>query len=201
MNDTPESPENPNPDPPSSGRRPCNKIARLPKAIRDQLNFLLADGLPYEIVIEQLGEPGKALTKMDISRWMHSGHPKWVKQQAWLDHVESTFEVAKDMVAENKAISIHEANLHIAATAMNESMLGCDLTELPGLLKEKPENVFSILAAIPRYAHQALNFHKYREACANARIELQKLKDPARTLSDAERQAILDKVDEILGLK
>jgi hypothetical protein len=132
---------------------------------------------------------------------VHSGHKIWLKHQSWLEHVTSSFEAAKDLVAENKGFSIHEANLHLAATTLNETMLGCDLSDLPDLLKEKPANLFVLLAAIPRFAHQALNFQKYREACAQARAELQKLRDPALPLTDQERRAIVDKVDEILGLK
>ena len=182
-------------------RRSRSKIARLPRSVRDNLNELLDAGLSYKDAIRELGEAATGLNEMDISRWFRAGHKQWVDQRAWLDRVEGTFEVAKDMVEEKKAFSIHEANLRIAATAMNESMIGCDPTNLPELLKNKPETIFNILDAIPRYAHQALNFHKYREACANALTELQKLKDPSRTLTDSERQAILDKVDEILGLK
>jgi len=198
------APESPNPvetADPTEARRSRSKIAKLPKATREQLNQLLADGFSYREVTEKLGEEAKHLNEMDLSRWMHAGHQVWLKHQSWLDHVTSSFEKAKDLVSEGKAFSIHEANLHIAATTMNETMLGCDLTALPDLLKEKPENLFPLLAAIPRFAHQALNFQKHREACANARAELQKLRDPNRILSDDERRAIVDKVDEILGLK
>jgi hypothetical protein len=48
-----------------------------------------------------------------------------------------------------------------------------------------------------------LEFHrqKHRDALAAAQTEIQKLRDPKLPLSDADRQAIIDKADEILGLK
>ena len=48
-----------------------------------------------------------------------------------------------------------------------------------------------------------LEFHrqKHRDTLAAAQTELQKLRDPKLPLSDADRQAIVDKADEILGLK
>ena len=48
-----------------------------------------------------------------------------------------------------------------------------------------------------------LEFHrqKHRDARAAAQTEIQKLRDPKLPLSDADRQAIIDKADEILGLK
>ena len=189
------------PDSTPSDRRSRSKIARLPKSTRERLNQLLADGLSYPDVLQMMGDETKHVTEMDLSRWMHSGHKLWLKQQAWLDHVTLTFDVAKEMVSENKAFSIHEANLHIAATTLSETMLGTDLTTLPTLLQENPKHFFDILRAVPRFAQQALSFQKYREACAAARAELQKLRDPGRDLTDDERRAIVDKVDEILGLK
>ena len=46
-----------------------------------------------------------------------------------------------------------------------------------------------------------LNHQKYRDATAAAQKEIQKLRDPKLQLSDEDRQAIVDKADEILGLK
>jgi hypothetical protein len=46
-----------------------------------------------------------------------------------------------------------------------------------------------------------LERHKYRDAVQQARAEIQKLRDPKLPMSDEDRKAIVDKVDEILGLK
>ena len=46
-----------------------------------------------------------------------------------------------------------------------------------------------------------LDQQKYRDARAAAQPESQKRRDPKLPLSDADRQAIIDKADEILGLK
>ena len=42
---------------------------------------------------------------------------------------------------------------------------------------------------------------KHRDTLAAAQSEIKKLRDPTLPLSDADRQAIIDKADEILGLK
>ena len=42
---------------------------------------------------------------------------------------------------------------------------------------------------------------KHRDTLAAAQTEIRKLRDPKLPLSDADRQAIIDKADEILGLK
>jgi hypothetical protein len=46
-----------------------------------------------------------------------------------------------------------------------------------------------------------LQQQKYRDGLAAAQSKIQKLGDPKLPLSDADRQAIVDKADEILGLK
>jgi hypothetical protein len=68
------------------------------------------------------------------------------------------------------------------------------------------------LVALQRGGHSAarlqldrekleLQQQKYRDALAAAQSKIQKLRDPKLPLSDADRQAIVDKADEILGLK
>ena len=47
----------------------------------------------------------------------------------------------------------------------------------------------------------ALQREKYRDACQAARAEVEPRLDPRRPLTDEERLAIVDKVDEIMGLK
>src|SRR5438045_5855209 len=85
-------------------RRSRAKIARLPQATRDRLNRLLADGVSYGDVLQEIGDEVSHIAEQDIGRWFHSGHKLWLKQQCWLEHVQGTFELAKDMVEENKAI-------------------------------------------------------------------------------------------------
>ena len=50
---------------------------------------------------------------------------------------------------------------------------------------------------------ERLEFHrqKHRDALAAAQTAIQKLRDHKESLSDADRLAIIDKADEILGLK
>jgi hypothetical protein len=128
-------------------------------------------------------------------------HGKWRREKAWLDRTQATFEAAREICKDNTGMSIHEANLHLAATEMFDCMNGENSGSLAQLMKEKPEHFIRIVQAIPRYAQQALNYQKFREACAQAQTEVQRLRDPKRELSDAERTAILDKLDRLLGFK
>jgi hypothetical protein len=183
-------------------RRLANKIARLPADTRERLNQLLHDGLSYADVIAQLGEAGAHLNKIDLSRWMNEGgHDLWLEKEEWLARMETSFAAAKEMAKHEDAQYIYEASLHLAATQMFNSLIGCDPEDLPSLVKKDPDKYFKVLQAIPRFAQMALNFQKFREECAQAKSELAQLRDPNRELTDSERNAILDKLDRILGFK
>src|SRR6266576_1871265 len=56
----------------ASHRRNGN-VARLPKAVRDQLNEMLLDGVPYRQIIKRLGEHGRSLSVNNISNWKTDG--------------------------------------------------------------------------------------------------------------------------------
>jgi hypothetical protein len=52
-----------------------------------------------------------------------------------------------------------------------------------------------------RRAEVELALQKYRDVCAMAKVELAKLKDKSRKLTDDETLAVVDTVDRILGFK
>src|SRR3954462_15417888 len=113
-------------------KRSTSKISRLTATVRQRLNELLFDGLPYEDVLRELGDDAKDLNKMDISRWMtRGGHNRWLQEREWRDHLLISLEAAKDMVEDKKVATIHEANLHLAASQMHNAILGCRIEDLP----------------------------------------------------------------------
>ncbi len=50
------------------------RIARLPKATRDMINLMLDDGLPYHVIIDELGENGQGLNPQGLAKWVQSGY-------------------------------------------------------------------------------------------------------------------------------
>lgn len=177
--------------------RPRGKIHRLPFKIRDDLNRLMDDGLTYKEIISALGEPGSKLTEMDLSRWYASGHQDWIKNQIWLEETRTRLDMAVDVIQENSGPNVHLANLHVAATQLIESLVRAG----EKLLAENPDAYVAIINSVSRLGREALNYHKYSEACAQAREEIAKLKDTSRKLSDEETHAIVDHLDRILGFK
>ena len=62
-------------------RRRRGKIAHLPQHVREQINLMLDDGLPYATIIATLGEAGKGLNKDNLSRWRQHDHQDWLEEQ------------------------------------------------------------------------------------------------------------------------
>jgi len=66
-------------------RRRRGKIAHLPEPVREQINLMLQDGLPYAEIIARLGELGKGLNKDNLSRWRKTNHQDWLEDQLCAD--------------------------------------------------------------------------------------------------------------------
>src|SRR4051812_4222567 len=60
---------------PNRGR---GKVARLPKAVRDQLNNMILDGLPYPEIIQRLGGDTKHLKPDHLHQWKKHGYKNWL---------------------------------------------------------------------------------------------------------------------------
>src|SRR5258706_8651434 len=66
----------PKPCQPRSRRN--GKVARLPSALREQINQMLDDGVPYKAIIERLGDAGKHLNEDNISNWRLGGYQDYL---------------------------------------------------------------------------------------------------------------------------
>ena len=95
------------------------KIARLPKAIREQLNGRLQDGelgtdlvlwlneLPecQKLLAEKFG--GRPISEQNLSEWKQGGYEEWARQEASRQRVQALMERADDLdgVAGGREIS------------------------------------------------------------------------------------------------
>jgi hypothetical protein len=151
----------------------------------------------YAEILARLGPDAQDLSEHCLGRWYKTGHQDWLKNQLWLDQTRSRLDFAIDVVSEHDGANVHQANLHVAATQLIQDLVARGDT----LLEDDPQGYVALINSISRLSREALNYQKYREACALARAELQKLKEPNRKLSEAETLAIVERLDEILGFK
>jgi hypothetical protein len=180
---------------PNRGR---GKVARLPKTIRDQLNNLLLDGVPYPEIIQRLGDPVNHLKPDHIHQWKKHGYQNWLVERDWLERISSKAEFSADILAAPDSSGLHEAGLRIAASQMFDQLM-----RFAAVSPESPEatgqpEIFARLVnALSRLTRVALVFQKYRDASANtAAAQLKKL-DPDRDLSDNEFDLLVNKMDKV----
>jgi len=186
--------------PPHPAGRHTGKVARLPKTLRDQVNLMIQDGATYPAIIRSLGDAGKNLNVVNLTRWKKGGHQDWLLEQTWLADTRARQESASDLVRDFDATQVNHAALQLGTLHIFEAMR----TLGPGSLDQKlggDSAAFArLLNALARVSRETLQLQKYREACAKARTVLQPLRDPKRKLTDEERRALVLVVDDILGL-
>src|SRR5215472_11414176 len=64
-------------------RRRAGKIAKLPQAVREQINTMLQDGVPYAKIIATLGDAGQGINIHNLSRWRRADYQDWLDEQTW----------------------------------------------------------------------------------------------------------------------
>jgi len=115
----------PQPDP---NHRRTGRIARLPKATRDQLNRMILDGVPYAEIIQKLGEEGKDLLEKNLTTWRAGAFQDWLRQQQRIELIQSKQEMAMDFFGQNAGTSLYEASRQIATAQLSELISKLQLT-------------------------------------------------------------------------
>src|SRR5258706_16345042 len=87
-----------------SKSRRNGKVARLSADLRDQINRLIEDGVPYKTIIEKLGDAGKHLNEDNISNWRLGGYQDYLKAQAINDRARFQTEAAADMLRDRGGV-------------------------------------------------------------------------------------------------
>jgi hypothetical protein len=202
MNTAPESPTTSTPDltilpPAESDHRGNGKIARLPKVLRDQVNRMLDDGVPYKAIIEKLEQstapplPYKLL-EINISRWKDNGYQHYLRRQEWRDDLRITRESGSEMSEFTDGPKFQETLVQVA------------LTEIFRVLQQrelKPDslNYIRLFNALARLNREALGLRKYNDLLAKEQAELKQL-DINRDISKNEHRAIVDRSDRIFRM-
>jgi len=126
------------------------KVARLPKEIRDQVNQMLLDGVPFRKIIENLGEHGKEITEKNITNWKQGGHQDWLLDLERKDALAITRDAALDLVKEKAGITVQDASRTVASAQLYQLLLAFDPTAFATALADKPELYIRLISAIAR---------------------------------------------------
>jgi len=94
-------------------------IARLPKNLRDQINLMLDDGLPYPLISKRLADnSGLSISDDSISRWKQGGYQDYLRELRLLNESRQRHELTLDLSREEQGIDAFQAAHKIAAALM-----------------------------------------------------------------------------------
>ena len=157
---------------PSSRRN--GKIARLPKETRDMINRMLDDGIPYHVIIDELGEAGEGLNTQNLTNWKQGGYQEWVKNQERIERARIQTEHAIDLLRETdgtaSAAKVVEACRMVGATQLMEAMLEHGDDAVKKMLVDKPDTYIRILNAVCRLSDSGIRCEEHnllKESKAN----------------------------------
>src|SRR5436190_24158752 len=87
------------------------KIARLPRAVREELNDKLLEGEPGNYLVNWLNEQeevqevlkesfgGRSITEQNLSEWKQGGYEDWLRHQDAMEQTGRAMEEAEDYVS------------------------------------------------------------------------------------------------------
>lgn len=165
---------------PNQGR---GKLARYPKAQRDELCRLIRDGAPYAAIIarceqmraeglKQSGttEPVEIPSEVNLTNFKNSQlYRQWLRQEERLESARAKVEFTKQYVNEFGGSSLIEGSLLNLQSELYELLEDFDFKTVGENLAMKPDQMPAFLNALARLSSQTLGFDKFREQVRTAR--------------------------------
>jgi len=178
------------------------KIAQLPKALRDEVNSMLDDGIAYARIIARIQQADPpvpySISPTNISRWKDNGYQRYLAHQHCLTELRGNRDDAQEMVAKDDTTTLPEATLQIIASHYYELLRSFSPTPLKAKLAEDPIVYTRFINVFARLTREILNLKKNRDAAAQAAAAELKALDPNRKLSDSEDALLSDITDNFL---
>jgi len=153
------------------------KVARLPKALRDKINTMILDGVPYLAIIQGLSPDTDGLSESNLSNWKNGGYRDWLQQLSLADGIQDKYELAQEIVTrcgEDNAAA--EALLHNIASNLCRLMAETD----PSAIRE---SLLSDADKFSRFVNAMV-----RLADGSVRCQLQKFRPQDRARENARRK-------------
>jgi len=141
--------------------RRTGKIARLPKATRDMINHMLDDGLPYHVIIDELGEAGEGLNTQNLTNWKQGGYQDYLEQQAFIDRSVAQIEAASEILkicGDMTPAKIYRACELIAAGQCLDVLLDDGEASLRKALAKNPACYLTLLNSICNLANSGRRY-------------------------------------------
>jgi len=83
---------------------------------------MIQDGVTYPAIIQRLGEEGKGLNVMNLSRWKDTGYQDWLLEQAFIARTRARQETPGELVRDFDATEVNHAALQLATLHIFETL-------------------------------------------------------------------------------
>jgi hypothetical protein len=179
----------------SGNNRRNGKIARLPKETRNMINRMLDDGLPYPVIIDELGEAGEGLNTQNLTNWKQGGYQDYLKVQALIEKIKAQTETAMDILAEVSEVDVrklHEACTMVAAVQLLTALRDHGDEALSKMVINDPGKYVTLVNAVCRVAESGLRIDKFKRAVRFAAAEPQLEAELVTPASDSTFQPFND---------
>jgi len=141
------------------------KVARLPFGLRQRINLMLDDGVPYKTIIEKLGDAGKQLREDNIGNWRTGGYQDYLKAQMISDRARAQTESAADLLREAGPVTsaqIQEACSQVALLAYLDSLIESGQTLARNTFKKNPAKMVTLMNTICNLANAGRQLDKQK---------------------------------------
>jgi len=91
------------------------KVARLPEHLRDTVNSMLQDGLPYDTIIAKLREHGFSMGRSNLTRWKQGGYHDYHQERLWLKEMQSNLDFILAHLQKSDPGKIPEAAIQLSS--------------------------------------------------------------------------------------
>jgi hypothetical protein len=160
----------------ATNRRRRGYVARLPKPVRDQINSMLDDGIPYTAIAKEIQKSANppltvALTDNHIASWKAGGFQDWLKERQQVEAQRTLFEGITNLVAKTETEELPDLTIKLLAARVFGVLTQLTPTELRENATSTPKNLPRLLSLVPKLSHEALATRKYRHALKTERTE------------------------------
>jgi hypothetical protein len=163
------------------------KVARLPKSVRDQINNLILDGVPYLDIIERLSPDTDGLTECNLSNWKAGGYLDWLRELQLAQAIQAKYELAQAIVARSSDDNAAgQAVLQTIAANLCEFLVETDPATLRESLLSDADKFTRFVNSMVRLAEGGIKCQLHKFRAQDRAAEAEKRKKPAgpRGISD-----------------
>src|SRR5216117_3492588 len=149
-----------------SKSRRNGKVARLPVALREQINHMLDDGVPYKTIIEKLGDAGKHLNEDNISNWRLGGHQDYLNTLQLNDRARTQTEAAADVLRDTGQLGpakLQQVCQEIALLQYLRTLMDHGDQLAQDSLKKNPAKMITLMNACSNMANSGLAIDKFKQ--------------------------------------